>query len=140
MSYSLNILRASLSGATSIAVDKVIYGGGDKLISAETGKRFALQAGASLSANTVKTFLMPYLPNAVTGLGNEVLTPLVVGGVYLLLTMVFKTGGSGSKIKTFLVAAGSEATAAYMEGIVAPFVYSKGMITSGNVVGTRVVK
>jgi hypothetical protein len=119
MASSLNILRAGLSGGILVGVEHYVrkrgQGEGGALISMGNGKRFLAQGVSSLSSNTAKGFILPMLPASAQGASDYIVTPVVVGGMYTLLTYLFKGIDGGPVLKRFLISAGSELVASYAE-------------------------
>jgi hypothetical protein len=109
----MNLLRAALSGGSLVGVEYVMKT--EKgIISMHSGGKFLAQGISSLSVNAAKSVVLPIIPQ-LAQLGDKVVTPLLVGGVYSLVTYFIKGVDNKHLLTRFLVSAGSEVVASWVE-------------------------
>jgi hypothetical protein len=108
-SFGSSSLKATLSAGTLSLVD--YYRGKNKLNMAML-KKSGYQFLASFSSNTIEAFIRPYLP-AAAQISSMYLKPIIVGSIYSLLCKI--VDGSKAYVGNFILSAGSEIAASYLE-------------------------
>src|SRR5688572_2594227 len=103
-----SLIKNALSGAILVGAEKFIGRDGGKLVSVASGKKFLAQSVSSYMLEPIGNYVLPVLPLSISGISNYYLDPIIVGGIYSVITWIIKGIDGKNMLKRFIYSVGSE--------------------------------